>query len=119
MKTSPLLLSQTINFQSLSKHKHFYGNCQTLHAFLLLGFDISRNFPFIFIISMSAILMAIVKEKIIHDTCENSKAGFIQDYCGKSGTTAGWFPSRKWRVGSALSATCSGGAERGWLIGNC
>lgn len=40
---------------------------------LLLGFDISRSFPFIFIISTNAILMAAVKGKIIHDTCENSK----------------------------------------------
>lgn len=38
---------------------------------LLLGFDIGRSFPFIFIISTNAILMAVVKGKLIHDTCEN------------------------------------------------
>lgn len=46
---------------------------------LLLGFDISRSFPFIFIISMNALLMAIVKGKIIHDTCDNSTADFTRD----------------------------------------
>lgn len=45
---------------------------------LLLGFDISRSFPFIFIISTNAILMAVVKGKIIHDTCENSKQTLLR-----------------------------------------
>lgn len=37
--------------------------------FLLLRFDIRRNFPFILTTFMNAILMAIVKEKTVLDAC--------------------------------------------------
>lgn len=57
----------------------FMETVKTARTLLLLGFDISRSFPFIFIISMNALLMAIVKGKIIHDACDNSTADFTRD----------------------------------------